>query len=103
LDCPTQKTALPGRNVELSGAVAARGLSVERTESTNIPGMADERESSIAFWAESPADVDRIAKIAAGVGARDIEGPMNYEPGHYAVFFEDPCGNGLEICHRLGT
>lgn len=29
-----------------------------------------------------------------------MEGPMPYEPGYYAVFLEDPCGNRLEICHR---
>src|SRR3954463_1762623 len=48
-------------------------------------------ENRIAFWAESPVDIDRIAKIAADVGARNIEGPMDYAPGYYAVFFEDPC------------
>jgi predicted enzyme related to lactoylglutathione lyase len=55
----------------------------------------------IAFRAESPADVDRIAKVANQIGARNIEGPMDYAPGYYAVFFEDPCGNRLEVCHRL--
>jgi predicted enzyme related to lactoylglutathione lyase len=57
-------------------------------------------ENRIAFWAESQAEVDRIAKVAAAAGARNIEGPMDYEPGYYAVFFEDPCGNRLEVCHR---
>src|SRR5262249_44545684 len=47
-------------------------------------------ENRIAFWAESPAEVDRIAKVVATAGARNIEGPMDYEPGYYAVFFEDP-------------
>jgi catechol 2,3-dioxygenase-like lactoylglutathione lyase family enzyme len=56
-------------------------------------------ENRIAFWADSPADVDRVAEIA-GVGARNIEGPMDYEPGYYAVFFEDPCRNRFEVCHR---
>ena len=58
-------------------------------------------ENRIAFWAESRADVDRIAKVAARAGARNIEGPMDYEPDYYAVFFEDPCGNRLEACHRV--
>jgi catechol 2,3-dioxygenase-like lactoylglutathione lyase family enzyme len=35
-------------------------------------------ENSIAFRAESPADVDGVA--------RDIEGPMDYAPGYYPVF-----------------
>ena len=25
---------------------------------------------------------------------------MDYSPGYYAVFFEDPDGNKLEVCHR---
>jgi hypothetical protein len=50
-----------------------------------------------------PADVNRGAKVAAGIGARNIEGLMDYEPGYYAVFFEDPSGNRLEVCHRLRT
>lgn len=57
-------------------------------------------ENRIAFWAESPADVDAIAEVAARVGAHNIEGPMDYAPDYYAVFFEDPCGNRLEVCHR---
>jgi catechol 2,3-dioxygenase-like lactoylglutathione lyase family enzyme len=58
-------------------------------------------ESRIAFWAPSNSEVDRIAEIARAAGARNMEGPMDYDPGYYAVFFEDPCGNRLEICHRV--
>ncbi len=55
----------------------------------------------IAFWAESVAEVDRLAEVVRRAGARHIEGPNNDEgPGYYAVFFEDPSGNRLEICHR---
>ena len=37
-------------------------------------------------------------------GGRNIEGPGYDEgPGYYAVFFEDPCRNRLEICHRIPT
>jgi predicted enzyme related to lactoylglutathione lyase len=69
------------------------------TESTaHVPN-----ENRVAFWAESAADVDRVAKVAAQAGARNVEGPMDYEPGYYAVFFEDPCGNRLEVCHRRRT
>jgi predicted enzyme related to lactoylglutathione lyase len=69
------------------------------TESpTHIPN-----ENRIAFWAESPADVDQIAKIAAQAGARNMEGPMDYAPGYRAAFFEDPCGNRLEVCHRVSS
>ena len=67
------------------------------TESPNhVPS-----ESRIAFWAESISAVQRLAEVARSAGARNMEGPMDYEPGYYAVFFEDPCGNRLEICHRI--
>ncbi|HEX7861141.1 MAG TPA: VOC family protein [Verrucomicrobiae bacterium] len=58
-------------------------------------------ESRIAFWAESKAEVDRLGEILRRAGARNIEGPIDYEAGYYAVFFEDPSGNRLEICHRV--
>ena len=58
-------------------------------------------ENRIAFWAESNAEVDRLAEAARAAGARNIEGPMPYEAGYYAVFFEDPWGNRLEACHRV--
>ncbi|HJZ80608.1 MAG TPA: VOC family protein [Pyrinomonadaceae bacterium] len=58
-------------------------------------------ETRIAFWAQSTAEVDRLAEIVRRAGGRHIEGPGDNEsPGYYAVFFEDPCGNRLEICHR---
>jgi predicted lactoylglutathione lyase len=57
-------------------------------------------ENRIAFWASSMSEVDRLAEVAKHAGARNMEGPMPYEPGYYAVFFEDPCGNRLEVCHR---
>ena len=57
-------------------------------------------ENRIAFWAESNAEVDTLARVVSTVGARNIEGPMDYETGYYAVFFEDPFGNRFEICHR---
>jgi predicted enzyme related to lactoylglutathione lyase len=56
----------------------------------------------IAFWAESTAEVDRLAEVVRHSGARQIEGPGYDEgPGYYALFFEDPSGNRLEICHRV--
>jgi len=67
---------------------------------TESPGHIP-NENRIAFWAESNEEVNRIAEVARSAGARSIEGPMDYERGYYAVFFEDPCGNRLEICHRV--
>ncbi len=58
-------------------------------------------QTRIAFWAESRAALDRVAEVARQAGALEIEGPMDYEPGYYAAFFTDPCGNRLEVCHRV--
>lgn len=58
-------------------------------------------ENRIAFWAESPSEVDRLGAAAVAAGAQNIEGPDYEAPHYYAIFFEDPCGNRLEICHRL--
>jgi len=58
-------------------------------------------ESRIAFWADSTAEVDRLADLVVRAEARNVEGPDYHEgPGYYAVFFEDPSGNRLEICNR---
>lgn len=58
-------------------------------------------ENRIAFWAESTGEVDRLSELVRQAGALYIEGPGYDEgPGYYAVFFEDPSGNRLEICHR---
>lgn len=57
-------------------------------------------ENRIAFWADSIRKVDLLAAIAIQAGARNVEGPVYEERGYYAVFFEDPSGNRLEICYR---
>ncbi|ALA56887.1 VOC family protein [Nitrospira moscoviensis] len=62
-------------------------------------------ECRIAFWAESIQEVDRLAAAAVQAGARNVEGPSHEIPQpeeaiYYAVFFEDPSGNRLEICYR---
>ena len=57
-------------------------------------------ENRIAFWAETDAEVDRVAEVARLAGARNLEGPLAHAPGYYAVFFEDPCGNRFEVCCR---
>jgi catechol 2,3-dioxygenase-like lactoylglutathione lyase family enzyme len=66
---------------------------------TESPGHVA-NECRIAFWADSQSEVERLAQIAIRAGARNVEGPLDEEPGYYAVFFEDPDGNRLEICHR---
>ena len=57
-------------------------------------------ECRVAFWADSNPDVERLAAIVVKAGAQHVEGPLYEEPGYYAVFFEDPSGNRLEICYR---
>lgn len=53
----------------------------------------------VAFQADSRADVDRVAALLAGLGAGRIERDDGlYGPDYYAVFFEDPDGNKLEVC-----
>jgi catechol 2,3-dioxygenase-like lactoylglutathione lyase family enzyme len=62
--------------------------------------------SRIAFWAESREAVNEIAEVVRKAGGRNIEGPelcVGYSPGYYAVFFEDPDGNKLEVCFREST
>ena len=59
-------------------------------------------ENRIAFWAEGLAEVDKLAELLRTIGAKNIEGPgFDEGPTYYAVFFEDPVGNRLEVCHRL--
>ena len=57
-------------------------------------------ECRVAFWVESNSEVDRLAGIVVRAGARNVEGPLYEDPGYYAVFFEDPSGNRLEVCYR---
>jgi catechol 2,3-dioxygenase-like lactoylglutathione lyase family enzyme len=60
-------------------------------------------DNRIAFWRESRAEVDRLAEVVRQAGGLNREGPAlwrEYSPGYYAVFFEDPSGNKLEICCR---
>lgn len=57
----------------------------------------------IAFWCDTKDDVDALAVILIRIAAPNLEGPMfcsEYSPTYYAVFFDDPCGNRLEICCR---
>jgi catechol 2,3-dioxygenase-like lactoylglutathione lyase family enzyme len=63
-------------------------------------------DSRIAFWAESNDEVDRIAEIVREAGGENLEGPQiwpEYSPGYYAVFFDDPDGNKLEVCCRKNS
>lgn len=53
----------------------------------------------LAFAVESREEVDRLAEIVRAAGGINIEGPedMPYTRVYYAIYFEDPSGNRLEI------
>jgi len=60
----------------------------------------------IAFWAPNRGAVDKVSEVVRQAGGKNIEGPelcVEYSPGYYAVFFEDPDGNKLEVCHRASA
>ena len=85
------------------------GFNAKREASTpEFIGVIEDPEhqpnaTRIAFWAESKEEVDRIANVVVAAGGKNVEGPMfnpEYAPNYYAVFFEDPCGNRLEVCCR---
>jgi catechol 2,3-dioxygenase-like lactoylglutathione lyase family enzyme len=61
-------------------------------------------DTRVAFAAATRAQVDRIGALLHSIGARAIEGPedcLDYTQPYYAVFFEDPEGNKLEVCCRV--
>jgi catechol 2,3-dioxygenase-like lactoylglutathione lyase family enzyme len=58
----------------------------------------------ISFWSDTREAVDAFGMVLAGARARAVEGPMfcpEYSPTYYAVFFEDPSGNRLELACRV--
>jgi catechol 2,3-dioxygenase-like lactoylglutathione lyase family enzyme len=60
-------------------------------------------ETRIAFWADTQEEVNGFAEIVRAAGGRNLEGPQlwtEYSRGYYALFFEDPDGNKLEVCCR---
>jgi catechol 2,3-dioxygenase-like lactoylglutathione lyase family enzyme len=61
-------------------------------------------QNRIAFHVASPPDVDRVAAVAKEAGARIESGPRpcpEYGASYYAVFFEDPRRNRLEVFYRM--
>ncbi len=90
------------RRVEIEGWLQFEAAGAEATE---FFGVTEDRghvanQTRIAFWAASRERVDELAALLPGIGAANIEGPGFEAEGYYAVFFEDPSGNRLEIVHR---
>ena len=88
------------------------GFSAKRDEpKPEFVGVIGDREhkpnaTRLAFWAETREEVDRLAKVVRAAGGKNVEGPMlnpEYGPDYYAMFFEDPGGNRLEVCCRKET
>ena len=59
----------------------------------------------LAFHAESRAVVDQVHRAMLSVGATVLDAPTDYggqpgyDEGYYAVFFENPDGQKLEVVH----
>jgi catechol 2,3-dioxygenase-like lactoylglutathione lyase family enzyme len=104
---PFYETLLPAlgftRDVGIDGWLQFEAAAGSATEFFGVTESSQHiaNECRIAFWADSTSEVDRLAEIVVRAEARNVEGPGYHEgPGYYAVFFEDPSGNRLEICHR---
>jgi len=57
----------------------------------------------IAFRAASREEVERLAAVVQSAGGRITSGPKvypEYRGTYFAVFFEDPSGNRLEVVYR---
>lgn len=82
---------IPPSGGELEDAPDNFGIVEDRQ---HVPGTA-----RIAFAAPSRVAVDAITKILVSIGTRNVEMDDGmYGDDYYAVFFEDPDGNRLEVC-----
>ena len=69
------------------------------------PNRAHDRYSPglhhLAFDADSRDEVDRGHALLQEIGATILDPPAayDYSPNYYAVFFADPDGLKLELCH----
>jgi catechol 2,3-dioxygenase-like lactoylglutathione lyase family enzyme len=97
----------PKRYIEKDGAVSYDSLR-EHPKPEFIAIIPDPahvpNKTRLAFWCDSNEEVDEFARVLAQVPARNVEGPaycLEYSPAYYAVFFEDPSGNCLEVCCRV--
>jgi len=88
--------------VEIAGWLQFERSDAQASEFFGVTedSMHSPNASRIAFWAESTARVDEIHALLAKIGAQNVEGPGWESKTYYAVYFEDPSGNRLEICHR---
>lgn len=90
------------KRVEIEGWLQFEAVGEGATE---FFGLTEDRghrpnRSRIAFWAESNKRIDEMGAELKRIGALNIEGPEYIDETYYAVYFDDPSGNALEICHR---
>jgi predicted enzyme related to lactoylglutathione lyase len=60
-------------------------------------------KNRIAFWLPSREEVDRLTSIIREAGGNITSGPRLFpeiSSTYYALYFEDPSGNRLELVHR---
>ncbi len=88
--------------VEIEGWIQFEAPGPEASEFFGITEDKEHRpnRSRIAFWASSTQRVDALAEQLRNIGAQNIEGPGYESPSYYAVYFDDPSGNPLEIVYR---
>ena len=97
-----------GFNCDRSDETWGTFYSVGGDKASEFFGFTEDRHhqpngTRISFWADTREGVDRIAKLVREIGGKNLEGPevcVDYSPGYYGFFFEDPDGNKLEICCR---
>jgi glyoxylase I family protein len=76
----------------------AKPESASKAHDRYAPGL-----HHLAFTAESRGEVDRLYELLKQMKARILDPPgIYYPPDYYAVFFADPDGVKLELCHRPG-
>lgn len=78
------------------------------TGATEFFGLTEDRghrpnRTRIAFWADSKERVDEIGAELKRLGALNMEGPEFIDPSYYAVYFDDPSGNALEVVYRSSS
>ncbi|MHB8383318.1 MAG: VOC family protein [Candidatus Binataceae bacterium] len=74
----------------------ARPESTSKAHDRYAPGL-----HHLAFTAESRDEVDRLYELLKQMNARILDPPaIYYQPDYYAMFFADPDGIKLELCHR---
>ncbi|NQV80144.1 MAG: VOC family protein [Alphaproteobacteria bacterium] len=75
---------------------AAKPKSADRQHDRYAPGL-----HHFSFEAESRAQVDALHDLLRANGAEILDPPADYvyTTGYYAVFFADPDGLKLELCH----